>query len=146
MTSKFADKSGSITPSVTGCGGNYRMPGVLLGSRRNRRRPVAYAHQIERRGHESEHPAHPFLSAVRRFPEIADGFRDFIHPFAQVMTDDVARMAGGSAIDERMPFTVQCFSGSHAAVAVSAMTRRKMPLPSPLDYWKNGSKCQVICG
>jgi hypothetical protein len=75
MTSKFADKSGSINPSVTGCGGNYRIPGVLSGSRRNRSRPVACAHQIERCGHEVEHPAHSCLSAVRRFSEIKEGLK-----------------------------------------------------------------------
>jgi len=62
MASKFADKSGSLTPSVTGCRGNYRIPGV------------ADAHHIVRRGHEGEHPARPFLSAVGRFSEITGGF------------------------------------------------------------------------
>jgi hypothetical protein len=99
MTSKFADKSGCLTPAVTGCRENYRIPGFLSGSRRNRRRPVAYAHHIVRCGHESEHSAHHFLSAVMRFPEIAE---DCIHSFAQALIDGVGGMAGGTAIHGRI--------------------------------------------
>ena len=105
MTSALADKSGSYTLSVTGYREHYRIPGVLLGSKGNRGRQDAYAQQIERRGHESEHPAHPCLSAVRRFPEIGDGFHpaeDCMRPLAQALTDDEARMAGGSANNGRI--------------------------------------------
>jgi hypothetical protein len=108
MTSKFADKSGCLTPSVTGCRENYRIPGFLSGSRRNRRRPVAYAHHIVRCGHESEHPAHPFLSAVTRFSGIAE---DFIHSFAQALIDDV----GGVAVGRQWPNSSPCCFGPHAA-------------------------------
>src|SRR5208337_5182105 len=51
-------------------------------------------------------PAHPFLPSVTRFPEIANGFHpaeDFLHPFAQALADGVARMAGGPAVDGRVP-------------------------------------------
>jgi hypothetical protein len=37
---------------------------------------------------------------------IADGFHpaeDFLHPLAQALTDGVARMAGGAAVDGRIP-------------------------------------------
>jgi hypothetical protein len=105
MTSEFADKSGSHTLSVTGCREHYRIPGVLLGSKGKHRRQDAYAHHIERRGHESEHPAHPCLSAMTPFPEISDGFypaEDFMRPFAQALTGDAARMAGGSAFESRI--------------------------------------------
>src|SRR5450759_1745882 len=106
MTGKFSDKSGSLAPSVVGCREDYPIPGLCFGSGRNRRRQVAYSHQIVRRGSEGEHPGHPLGSSVSGFPEIADGFhpaKDFLHPFAQALTDSVARMAGGTAVDGRIP-------------------------------------------
>ena len=106
MTGKFANKSGPIAPSIAGCRENRRIPGVRFDSRRNRRRQVAYSHQIVRRGSEGEHPGHPLGSSVSGFPEIADGFHpaeDFLHPFAQALTDGVARMAGSAAVDGRIP-------------------------------------------
>src|SRR5665648_1099768 len=111
MAGKFSDKSGSMAPSVVGCRQNYRFAGICLGSRRNRRRQVAYSHQIVRRGSEGEHPGHPLGSSVSGFPEIADGFHpaeDFLHPFAQALTDGVARMTGGAAVDGRIPPLAVC--------------------------------------
>lgn len=74
MASTCADTSEPLIPAATGCRGTYRIPGVFSGSRRIPRRPVAYAHRIEHRGHESEHPVHLVFCAGTRLPEIADGF------------------------------------------------------------------------
>ena len=106
MTGKFANKSGPIAPSIAGCRENYRIPGVSFGSRRNRRRQVADAHQIVRRGGEGEHPAHPVLASVSSLPEIPHGFHpaeDFLHPFSQALTDGVPRMAGGATVNGGLP-------------------------------------------
>ena len=105
MTGKFANKSGPIAPLIAGCRENRRIPGICFGSGRNRRRQVAYSHQIVRRGSEGEYPAHPLGSSVSGSLEIANGHpaEDFLHPFAQALTDGVARMAGGLAFDGRIP-------------------------------------------
>ena len=106
MASKFADKSGPLPPSAAGFRENYRFPGVLFGSRRNRGRQVAYSHQIVGGGGKGEHPAHPFYTSVTSFPEIAHGFHpaeDFLHPFAQALTEDIARMASGTPVNGRSP-------------------------------------------
>ena len=82
MTSKLANKSGPIAPSIAGCREDYPIPGVSFGSRRNYRRQVAYAHQVVGRGGEGEHPAHPVLASVPRLPEIPHGLHpaeDFLH-------------------------------------------------------------------
>jgi hypothetical protein len=104
MIGKFADKSGLLTPSVASCRNNYHLPGVLCGSRKNCCRQVTYSHQIVSRGGEGEHPAHPFYAAVTSFPEITHGFdpaEDFLHPFAQALTDGVARVPAGPAVNGR---------------------------------------------
>ena len=107
MTGKFSDKPWPLPPSVAGCRQNYRLIGSCFGSGRNRRRRVAYSHPIVRRGSEGKHPGQPFGSSVMGFPEIADGFHpaeDFLHPFAQALTDGVARMAGGAAYPPPLPY------------------------------------------
>ena len=106
MVSEFSDKSWLLAPSIIGCRQNSRFAGICSGSGRNCRRQVAYSHQIVRRGSEGKHPGHPFGSSVTGFPEIAHGFHpaeDFLHPFPQALTDGVARMAGGPAVDGRVP-------------------------------------------
>ena len=106
MTGKFANKSGPFAPSIAACRENRRILSVCFDSGRNRRRQGAYSHQIVRRGREGEYPGHPLGSSVWGFPEIADGFHpaeDFLHPFAQALTDGVARVAGGAAVDGRVP-------------------------------------------
>jgi len=125
MMGKFSDKSGPIAPSIAGCREDYPIPGVSFGSRRNRRRQVAYSHQIVRRGREGEHPAHPFHASMAGFPEIADGLHpaeDFLHPFTQALTDGVARMTGSAAVDGRVP-----------ALAVLGHMRHGIQNPQRLD-------------
>jgi hypothetical protein len=125
MTGKLANKSGPIAPSIAGCRGNRSIPGVCFGSGRNRYRQVAYSHQIVSCGREGEHPVHPFYSSVTGFPETADGFHpaeDFLHPFLQALTDGVARMAGGPAVDGRVP-----------ALAVLGHMRHGIQDPQRLD-------------
>jgi hypothetical protein len=105
MMGKFSDTSGVLAPSVVGCRENYRFAAIYFGSWGNRRHQVEYSHQIERRGHVGEHPAHPFHSWVTSFPEIADGFHpaeDCLHPFSQALPGGTPRMAGGAAVNGRL--------------------------------------------
>jgi hypothetical protein len=100
----FIDKFGPLPAGIAGCRQYRGFPGICFGSRRSLCRQVAHSHQVVSCGREGEDPAHPFLSSVPGFPEIADGFdpaEDFHLPFSQALTDGIARMAGSPAVDGR---------------------------------------------
>jgi hypothetical protein len=104
MTGKCAANPGVLPPSLAGCRKNSHVAGVLGGSGRNRCHQVAEAHQVICHGGEGEHPPHPLHASVSGFPKIAHGFHpteDFLYPFAQALTDSVAPVTGGAAVNGR---------------------------------------------
>ena len=68
---------------------------------------VAHPHQVVGSGCEGKHPTDPVDTPMPGLAQAGDGLdpaEDLFHPFALDLTDGIARMASGAAVDGAVDF------------------------------------------